>query len=138
MPSETLSIRVPAGTKTWLERLARGMGSAGSAAARLIEEARRREIYRAVEFRDTSLGRLAYVSETRVPVHFAVRIARDGALDAAALAEHFSWAAWKAESVLAYGAAFVHEIDEDIAQAEALEDPAALSAKLPGLEVINT
>ena len=137
MPSETLSIRVPAETKTWLERLACGMGSAGSAAARLIEEARRRETYRAVEFRDTPLGRLAYVAETRVPVYLVVRFARDGGLDGAALAEHFSWPPWKAESALAYAEAFASEINEDIAQAEALEDPAALQAKIPGLEVIN-
>lgn len=135
MASSTLSIRVPDDTKIWLERLARGMGSAGSAAARLIEEARRRESFRGVEFRDTPMGRIAYVSETRVPVHFACRIARAGQLDASSLAEHFAWPLWKAESTLGYAEAFAKEIDEDIAQVEALEDPAALKALLPGLEV---
>jgi hypothetical protein len=68
---------------------------------------------------------------------FASRIARDGdgGLDAGALAEHFSWPQWKAESALAYAAAYADEIASDVAQAEALEDPAALKALLPGLEV---
>ena len=57
----TLSIRIPMKTRRWLERFAKRRGSAGMAASRILEEARRREDYPAIEFRDTPLGRVAYV-----------------------------------------------------------------------------
>ncbi len=68
MSSTTLSIRVTAETRRWLERFAKKRCSAGSAAGRILEEARRREYFPAVEFRDTPLGRVAYVQGTRVQV----------------------------------------------------------------------
>ena len=52
----TISVRVPEDTRDWLERRTHKMGTAGSAAARILEESRRRESFRAVEFRDFAVA----------------------------------------------------------------------------------
>ena len=109
----TISVRVPEGTRDWLERRTHKMGTAGSAAARILEESRRRESFRGVEFRDTPDGRIAIVSETRVPVHLFARSVRDqkGRLDE--VASHCCWLLWKVESAWAYAEAFPEEMAED-------------------------
>ena len=96
----TLSIRVPAETRRWLERFSMSRGSTSSAAARLLEEAKRREQFRGVEFRDTPQGRSAYVQGTRVQVFFCLVTARDYGLDPEKVAVHFAWPLWKVESAL--------------------------------------
>lgn len=131
--STTLSIRIPRETRRWLEWFSQRRGSAGAAAARLIEEARRREVFRAIEFRDTPLGRVAWVQGTRVQAAFAWRVARDLGFDAGKVARHFAWPLWKAESVLAYADACHDEIEADV---QALEeaDFSALKRRIPGLK----
>lgn len=136
MASSTLSIRVPEDTRRWLEHFAQSRGSVGSAASRLLEEGRRRELFRGIEFRDTPLGRLAHVQGTRISVAFAGQAAESHDHDAAQLAAHFRWPLWKAESVLAYLTAYPSEIArnrEDLERRE-IED---LKALLPGLEMID-
>ena len=99
----TLSIRVPLETRRWLERFAKRRGSAGMAATRILEEARRREDFPAVEFRDTRLGRVAFVQGTRVQVGFVYgQMLGDSTVNAEKLAESFAWPRWKAAGVLAY------------------------------------
>lgn len=71
-------------------------------AARLIEEARRKDTFRGVAFRATSQGRIAYVAES--PIHLTLSLTQVEDLYAGALAGHFGWQQWKAESVLAYAA----------------------------------
>jgi hypothetical protein len=121
----TLSIRIPQQTRRWLERFAKRRGSAGMAASRILEEARRREDYPAVEFRDTPLGRVAYVQGTRVQVGFVRgQVERDPALTPQQLAESFAWPLWKARGVLAYIEEFAAECRqewEDLASAETRE-----------------
>jgi hypothetical protein len=110
MASTTLSIRVPLETRRWLDRFAKKRGSAGSAATRILEEARRREDFPAVEFRDTPLGRVAYVQGTRVQVAFVYdQVRRDPTRTSAAIAAAFAWPRWKAAGVRAYLEAFPDE-----------------------------
>lgn len=130
--STTLSIRISRETRGWLERFSQRRGSIGAAAARLVEEAKRREGFRAIEFRDTPLGRVAWVQGTRVQAAFVWRVARDLGFDAGKVASHFDWPLWKAENVLAYADAWPEEIEAD---ARALEevDFEVLSQRVPGL-----
>ena len=114
------------------------MGTAGSAAARIIEESRRKEIHRAVEFRDTPDGRLAFVSETRVPVHLFARTARDHEGDLSAVAGHYSWPLWKVESAWAYAEAYADEIAGDDRLFQARDDFDALKELLPTLEQVDS
>lgn len=129
MASETVSIRVPAETRRWLERFSRSRGTISSAASRLLEEAKRREQFRFVDFRDTPLGRLAYVQGSRVPVYLALMAANDPTK----LADHYSWPLAKAESVLAYAEKFHAEIEASIADHQDLDDFATLRQMLPSL-----
>jgi uncharacterized protein (DUF433 family) len=135
MASATLSIRIPADTKRWLEKFSRSRGSLSSAASLLIEEARRHEQFRAVEFRDSPLGRLAFVQGTRIAVYFLWMTARDYGFDAPQVAEHFGWPLWKVESALAYAETYRDEISGLVEEHRELDDEAALRTILPSLRV---
>lgn len=118
----TLSIRIPQQTRRWLERFAKRRGSAGMAASRILEEARRREDYPAVEFRDTPLGRVAYLQGTRVQVAFVYgQVQRDPGLGAEKLAESFAWPLWKARGALAYIDEFPEECRQEWEDLESVE-----------------
>jgi hypothetical protein len=130
----TLSIRIPHQTRRWLERFAKRRGSAGMAASRILEEARRREDFPAVEFRDTPLGRVAYIQGTRVQVAFVYGQARHGAeLTPQKLAESFAWPLWKARGALAYIAEFAAECRQEWEDLESAELQ-ALRRSLPQTE----
>ena len=130
----TISVRVPPDTRDWLERRTHKMGSAGSAAARILEESRRKETYRGIDFRDTPDGRLAFVSETRVPVHLFARTVRDHDGSLREVAAHYGWPLWKVESAWAYAGAYQEEIAEDDRSFDSRDDFDALRAILPALE----
>jgi hypothetical protein len=84
------------------------------AATRILEEARRREDFPAVEFRDTRLGRVAFVQGTRVQVGFVYgQMLGDFRVNAEKLAESFAWPRWKAAGVLAYLQEFAEECRQD-------------------------
>ena len=130
----TLSIRIPHQTRRWLERFAKRRGSAGMAASRILEEARRREDFPAVEFRDTPLGRVAYIQGTRVQVAFVYGQTRHGAeLTPHKLAESFAWPLWKARGALAYIAEFAAECRQEWEDLESTELQ-ALRRSLPQTE----
>lgn len=135
MASTTLSIRVTDETRGWLERFAMQRGSAGGAAARLLDEARRREEFPAVDFRDTPLGRVAYIHGTRIQMALARRQAIEWKFRPEKLARHYGWPLWKAESAVAY----IKEFDAELARDEAtlLERSDALHKRLPRLETFS-
>jgi hypothetical protein len=84
------------------------------AATRILEEARRREDFPAVEFRDTRLGRVAFVQGTRVQVGFVYgQMLGDSRVNAEKLAESFAWPRWKAAGVLAYLQEFAEECRQE-------------------------
>lgn len=125
-----MSIRIPAVTRDWLERFTKGRGSEAGAAVMLLEEARRREIFPAIDFRDTSPGRLAYVQGTRVPVFFVRELGGD--VSSSDVSTHFVWPLWKAESALAYANAFPDEMASDAKAWKQSEDE--LHLRLPGVQ----
>ena len=104
------------------------------AEANILEEARRREDFPAVEFRDTRLGRVAFVQGTRVQVGFVYgQTLGDSAVNAEKLAESFAWPRWKAAGVLVYLQEFAEECRqewEDLSSSEVH----ALKRVLPDME----
>jgi len=135
MAATTLNISIPAETRRWLERFSSSRGNPGNAASRLIEEAKRHEQFRGVEFQDTSFGRIAYVQDSRVAVYFAWMTARDYGFDGEKLASHFAWPLCKVESALAYAEAFPQEIREQVIAHEQLDDAETLRSILPSLNI---
>jgi hypothetical protein len=128
--SITLSVRIPAETKTWLQHFAKSRGSAGAAAARLLHESRLREEFPGIEFRDTPLGRVSYVQGTRVQL--ALLLSGEKIPTAEAVARHYGWPLWKSASALAYLRTHLPEVKKeaaDLAQAET-----ALTTRVPGLQ----
>jgi hypothetical protein len=119
--------------RRWLERFAKARGSVGGVAARLLEEARRKEKFPAVEFRDTPGGRVAFVHGTRVQMVFVRRLARE--VDVGELARHYGWPLWKAESAAGYTREFASEIEDD--EACLLADGDGLGTVLPGIERVS-
>jgi hypothetical protein len=104
------------------------------AATRILEEARRREDFPAVEFRDTRLGRVAFVQGTRVQVGFVYgQTVIDPAISAEKLAESFAWPRWKAAGVLAYMREFAGECRQEWEDLSSC-DAHALKRKLPDME----
>lgn len=120
-----------------MERFAKRRGSAGMAATRVLEEARRREDFPAVEFRDTPLGRVAYVQGTRVQVAFVHgQLLRDSSLTAAEVAESFRWQLWKAAGVLGYIAEFREECAQEWDDLQSTGE-SSLKRAIPGLERVE-
>jgi hypothetical protein len=104
------------------------------AATRILEEARRREDFPAVEFRDTRLGRVAFVQGTRVQVGFVYgQTGIDPTISAEKLAESFAWPRWKAVGVLAYMREFAQECREEWEDFTSC-DAQVLKRKMPELE----
>lgn len=104
------------------------------AATRILEEARRREDFPAVEFRDTRLGRVAYVQGTRVQVALVYGQTLDApTLGAEKIAESFAWPQWKAAGVLAYAREFPDECRQEWEDLAACDEQ-ALKRSLPHLE----
>ena len=126
----TLSVRIPTETKNWLQRFAKSRGSAGAAAARLLHESRLREEFPGVEFRDTPLGRVAFVQGTRVQL--ALLLVGGKIPTADAVARHYGWPLWKSASALAYLRTHLPDVKKeaaDLAQAET-----TLTTRVPGLQ----
>ena len=104
------------------------------AATRILEEARRREDFPAVEFRDTRLGRVAYVQGTRVQVALVYgQTIDDPAISSEKIAESFAWPQWKAAGVLVYVREFAEECRQEWEDLTAC-DAQVLKRSLPHLE----
>ena len=98
-----------------LQRAARRMGRTPSeTAAILIDEATRQLEFANIEFRDSIVGRQAYVRGSRVAVWQVAMLARDFDGVPGDVAKHLEWNVDRVKSALAYAAAFPDEIHHAI------------------------
>ncbi len=104
--------------------------SRGEATAQLIEEALRHEEFPAVEFRDSTRGRQAYVVGSTLAVWEVLMVAETYALDAARTAAHLGWPRQRAEGVLAYARAYSPEVAAALAENDAVSEE-ELRRRLP-------
>jgi hypothetical protein len=81
------------------------------AIAQLMEEALRHEEFPSVEFRDSILGRQAYVFGSTLAVWEVLMVAETYALDPAKTAAHLGWPQHRTENVIAYIQAFPQEVN---------------------------
>ena len=136
MPSRVVGLRLREGQVERLRRLARQMGrTASETAAILVEEALRRGEFAFIEFRDSPVGRQAYVSGSSLAVWEVAMVARSYGGDVARVAEHLGWPAVKVQAALQYAAAYPQEI------AAAVRDNDAgierLGRMLPSLDIFT-
>lgn len=119
--STVVSMRLPAASGVRLQRLARRHGwSASEASARLVEEGLRRSEFAFVDFRDSAVGRQAYVQGSRLAIWQVIGLLRSGGENLDAVARQLEWPRARVQAAVNYAQAFPEEIQEALADNEAL------------------
>ncbi len=129
--SEPIGMRFPRPRAERLKRMAKSHGwTVSEASARLLEEGLRREDFAFIDFRDSSAGRQAYLQASSLAVWEVAALARSYGNDTAAVAKHLRWPEVKVFAALNYAKAFPEEIENAMAENDAV-DFEALSRMLP-------
>ena len=135
--SKVISIRLRDGQAERLGRLARRLGhSSGETGAILIEEALRMSEYAFIDFRDSTVGRQAYIQGSSLAVWEVIMIVRAYDGDVERAAQHLHWPVQRVQAAVNYAAAYPDEIDTAIADNEAY-DAERISRMLPGTRVLT-
>jgi hypothetical protein len=114
MATKPLSLRVDAGVKLDLERLARRFGtSPATLGADYLTQGVRATKHPSIEFRQTPAGRMAYIRGLRLPVWLAVESVHDCAGDAGKAARLLKAPALMLNAALLYAKEFPREIEAD-------------------------
>ena len=132
--TQVLSIRLQDDQVRRLKNFARRSGKSQSeTAAQYIEEGMRENEYTNIEFRDSTIGRLAYMRDSNLAVWEVILIAKDHSMNTERLSTYFrrpnSWV----NSAIYYYQSFSTEIDQIIADCQAMTFD-KLKRLLPGLE----
>jgi hypothetical protein len=118
--STVISMRLPAASGKRLKRLAKRNGwTPSDASARLVEEGLRRSEFAFIDFRDSVIGRQAYVQGSSLAVWEVILLCRGYKNDLQAVAKHLQWPVAKVQAAVSYAEAFAEEIDEALAEEEA-------------------
>ena len=126
-----VSMRLPAESGKRLKRMASRHGwTPSDASARLVEEGLRRSEFAFIDFRDTQAGRQACIQASSLEVWEVMLLLRGYQGDAAAVARHLGWPQAKVQAAVHYADAFPSEIDEALAENDAM-DFEALKRMLP-------
>ncbi|MGI8426466.1 MAG: transcriptional regulator [Actinomycetota bacterium] len=132
-----ISLRLKPTEAEKLKRLARLLRrSVSSTASLLLEEKLREGEFTYVEFKDSSLGRQAYLRGRRLSVWEVCWIAQRFENKPSAVAEHLQWPLELVASALSYAGAYPEEIEPLVAEANSLT-LSDLKRKLPGLQAIE-
>lgn len=134
--SDAIRVEVDGERLERLCRAANGMRqSPADAAVTLVEEGLRMREFPVVEFRDTALGRQAFLRGTRLAIWHIVVAARDYVDDIESIAKHLGIVPDDVSSALAYATAYREDIESDIAGID--EAGERLAASLPPEHVID-
>jgi hypothetical protein len=129
--STVISMRLPAESGRRLKRMASRHGwTASDASARLVEEGLRRSEFAFIDFRDSAAGRQACIQASSLAVWEVILLLRSYNGDRAAVARHLRWPLAKVAAAVNYAEAYPEEIDEALAENEAV-DFVALKRMLP-------
>src|SRR5215469_6395368 len=114
--SMVLSMRLSKESGKRLKRMANRHGwTPSDASARLVEEGLRRSEFAFLDFRDSPVGRQAYIQGSTLAVWEVIFLLRSYRGNVAALAKHLHWPEAKVRSALSYSEAYPEEINEAIA-----------------------
>lgn len=135
--SSVVSIRLKQNQIDRLARLARQQGrSLSDTGAMLIEESLRRSDFAWIEFRDSALGRRAYIQGSSLTVWEVIVLAKTYGMDAEETADHLRWPIFKVEAAINYWKAYPNEIDLEIKDSQSY-DLQALQRMLPQMEIMT-
>jgi hypothetical protein len=129
--STVISMRLPVTSGDRLKRMASRHGwTPSDASARLVEEGLRRSEFAFIDFRDSPVGRQAYIQSSTLAVWEIMLLVRTYKDDAAAVAKHLQWPQAKVKAAVHYAEAFSEEINLALAENNAA-DFTALKRMLP-------
>lgn len=118
--STVVSMRLPAASGRRLKRLANRHGwTPSDASARLVEEGLRRSEFAFIDFRDSAIGRQAYIQGSSLAVWEVVLLYSGYKNDLQPVAKHLRWPVAKVQAAVSYAEAFADEINEALAENEA-------------------
>lgn len=133
-----VSMRIPTAQAERLRRMARRLGRTPSdTGALLVEEGLRRSEFAFIDFRDSCLGRQAYVQGSTLAIWEVVLLVREYRGEVSAAARHLDWPAVRVQAAMNYAAAHPEEIDAAVGDAEAVrfEDVLRFAPQLERFEV---
>jgi hypothetical protein len=114
--SQVVSVRLPDAQAERLKRYARQLGKTPSETGALfIEEALRASQFASIEFRNSPVGRQAYIKGSTLAVWEVIAVAEHYAMDAAKTAAHFEWPVTRVQAAFHYAEAYPDEIQTAIA-----------------------
>jgi hypothetical protein len=120
--STVISMRLPAESGKRLKLMANRHGwTASDASARLVEEGLRRSEFAFIDFRDSPAGRQTYIQGSTLAVWEVMLLVRSYKGDLAAVAAHLRWPQAKVQAAVNYRDAFPAEIDDALAESEAVD-----------------
>jgi len=115
--SVVISMRLPEVTGARLKRLASARGwTSSDASARLVEEGLRRSEFAFIDFRDSSVGRQAYMQGSSLAVWEVLLLVRAYKGGISAVARHLRWPDSKVQAAANYAAAFPQEIENALSE----------------------
>ena len=95
--------------------------TASDASARLVEEGLRRSEFAFIDFRDSAAGRQACIQGSSLAVWEVILLVRSYKSTIAAVAKQLRWPQAKVSAAVNYAEAFPHEVDEALAENEAVD-----------------
>lgn len=117
-----LSMRLSVESGRRLKRIANRHGwTPSDASARLVEEGLRRSEFAFLDFRDSPVGRQAYIQGSTLAVWEVIFVLRSYSSNVAATAKHLRWPEAKVRAAVNYAEAFPEEIDEAMAENESAD-----------------
>jgi hypothetical protein len=129
--SMVISMRLPVASGRRLKRMANRHGwTPSDASARLVEEGLRRSEFAFIDFRDSPVGRQAYMQGSTLMVWEVILLFRSYKKDAFAVAKHLRWLEAKVQAAVNYAEAFPEEIEEALKENDTV-DFKALKRMLP-------
>lgn len=135
MPATTvISLRLAPNEVERLKQIARRSGRTPSeVGAGLLSESIRSADFAFIEFRDSAVGRQAFIRGTRLAVWQVATLLRDYEGNVPNTAAHLGWPEAKVHAAVAYTKAFPTEIEAAIRENESV-DFEQLSRILPGIQ----
>jgi hypothetical protein len=112
-----ISMRLPLESGRRLKRMANRHGwTPSDASARLVEEGLRRSEFAFIDFRDSPVGRQAYIQGSTLAIWELMLLVRSYKGDRSAAARHLRWPEAKVQAAVNYAEAFPEEINEAMAE----------------------
>lgn len=121
--SKAMTIELPDDQAERLQRLARRLGrTREETGARLIDEALRGADFAFITFRDSAVGRQAYIQGSGLAVWEVMMLLRERGGDVGKTANYLEWPHTRVQAAANYAAAFPDEIAESLADNDSYDE----------------